>query len=201
MPRPRQHSDQTREALLEAAERLAIDRGLDAIGVRAAATAAGTTTRAVYTLFGSREELVQALAERAFELLVAQVDAVPLTGDPERDLVESSVRGFRRFVLDHPQLYRLFFAGDRPAWSLSANSRAAASASHAQLMGFVERARSGGRKGPRSTAELTLIWNSLCSGLALREVCGGMPVDQAERIWREALTALWAGLQPEPPRP
>ena len=42
--------------------------------------------------------------------------------------------------------------------------------------------------------EVTLLWDAMCSGLAMREICG--PIDRAhgERIWSDALGALLAGL-------
>jgi AcrR family transcriptional regulator len=90
--------------------------------VRAAATGAGTTTRAVYVLFGSKEGLVQALAQRAFGLLMEQVATVPLTNDPGHDLIACSVKGFRVFALDHPDLFRLFFTAQLPRPPLSTDS-------------------------------------------------------------------------------
>jgi AcrR family transcriptional regulator len=63
---------------------------------------AGTTTRAVYAFFGSKEGLVQALAQRAFGLLMEQVAAVPRTNDPGQDLIVSSVKGFRVFPWTTP---------------------------------------------------------------------------------------------------
>jgi len=55
MGRPREHDEATRAALLEAAERIVADRGPTALSVRAVAEAAGTSTRAVYSLFGSKD--------------------------------------------------------------------------------------------------------------------------------------------------
>ncbi|MGH7686496.1 MAG: TetR/AcrR family transcriptional regulator [Candidatus Dormibacteria bacterium] len=70
MGRPRLHDERTRAALLTAAERLVTEGGMDAISVRTAAVGAGTTTRAVYALFGSKQGLVQAMAQRSFELVM-----------------------------------------------------------------------------------------------------------------------------------
>ena len=70
MGRPREHDERTRAALLAAAERIVAEGGPAALSVRAVADAAGTTTRAVYSLFGSKDGLlVEALARDAFEFL------------------------------------------------------------------------------------------------------------------------------------
>jgi AcrR family transcriptional regulator len=194
MGRPRVHDEQARVTLLRAAENLAAMGGLEAVGVRSAAAAAGTTTRAVYTVFGSKEELVEGLAERAMELLHERVAAVPLTDDPVRNLVECAVLGYRCFALEHPELFRLFFNGNNPAWRLSASSRAAAKDSYGQLLSLVRAARATGFGSQYSTGELAVIWDAMCSGLALREICGGIDPARAEKIWRDSLGALVTGL-------
>ncbi|MGH9188406.1 MAG: TetR/AcrR family transcriptional regulator [Acidimicrobiales bacterium] len=75
----------------------------------------GTTTQAVYTRFGSRAGLlVDTLACRAFEILAAGLEDLPVTDDPTADLVEARVGVFRRFVLEHPALYRIAFQRVEP---------------------------------------------------------------------------------------
>jgi AcrR family transcriptional regulator len=192
MGRPRLHDERTREALLEAAERLVAEGGVDAVGVRAVAEGAGTTTRAVYALFGSKEELVQALAQRAFELVMEQAAAAPLTGDPGADLIACAVKGFRGFALEHPDLFRLFFTAQRQA--LSPDSHSTRLAALDELILRVERARSAGLLGRHSVEEVTLLWDAMCCGLAMREICGPIKRLDGERIWTDALTALLAGL-------
>jgi AcrR family transcriptional regulator len=194
MGRPRRHTEAARDALLQAAEELVAEGGLDAVGVRAAATRAATTTRAVYTVFGSRDDLIQGLAGRAFELLLNQLASVRLGDDPVENLVEAAVKGFRQFALDHPQLFRLFFIGNAPAWRLSASSEATRQESYGRLWALIAAAHETGWGRGHSIAELVLIWDAACSGLALREVCGGMDPTRAERIWRDALGALAVGL-------
>jgi AcrR family transcriptional regulator len=73
------HGEQTRLALLGAAERLVARDGVAALSVRSVAEAVGTSTRAVYSVFGSKEALVRGLATHFFELLMDAVDAISLT--------------------------------------------------------------------------------------------------------------------------
>src|SRR5687768_9453403 len=110
MGRPREHDEETRAALLAAAERLVAEGGPAALSVRAVADAAGTTTRAVYSLFGSKDGLlVASLARNAFEFLFTELGKLEETDDPAADLVENGVLVFRRLVVDHPALYRIAF--------------------------------------------------------------------------------------------
>ena len=71
---------------------------------------AGTSTRAVYSVFGSKDGLlVQALARRAFEFLYTEIARLEETDDPAADLVDVGVPVFRRLVREHPALYRIAF--------------------------------------------------------------------------------------------
>jgi AcrR family transcriptional regulator len=160
--------------------------------VRTVAARAGTTTRAVYALFGSKDGLVQALAQRGFALLMDRVAAVSVTGDPGRDLVVCSVEGFRRFALEHPDLLRLFFAPPHDRPPLSAESTATRLSALGQLVWRVERAERAGLLGDHTVEEVTLLWDAVCTGLAMREIC--LPPTQREQFWTDALTALLRGL-------
>src|SRR5215207_268140 len=107
MGRRREHDENTAAALLDAAERVVAVGGVDAVSVRVLADQVGTTTRAIYSTFGSKDGLIAALGARTFDLLAAAVDALPVTDDPAADLVEAGVSGFRCFVMDHLALFRL----------------------------------------------------------------------------------------------
>src|SRR4051794_22977587 len=104
MGRPKLHGDQTAEALLDQAERIVETEGLDALTVRRVAEDTGTTTRAVYSVFGSKDGLIVALGVRAFDLLRTRVSSLPTTDDPAADLVDAGVDVFRRFAVEHPSL-------------------------------------------------------------------------------------------------
>lgn len=190
MGRPRIHDEQTRLELLAAAERLIADRGLEDLSVRATAEAAGTSTRAVYALFDSKEGLVQALAQRTL-LLMETVSQVPLTSDPGEHLVRAAVFGFRRFALEHPDLFQLFFSTQMQRPSLTGATDATRIAALSQLVQLVERAKSAGLLGDHSAQQVTML---MCVGPAAREFCWAFPPDQGERMWTDALSSLLAGV-------
>jgi AcrR family transcriptional regulator len=195
--RPREHDQQTLEALLEAAERLVGESGSGALTVRSVADRAGTTTRAVYALFGSKDGLVQALAGRAFQLLSQRVESVPITADPAEDLVTAAVHGFRAFVLEHPDLFRLVFVVG-VGMPFGAETAVAQSTAFGSLIQLVERVRAAGLLAHHRTEEVVLLWDVMCTGLATREVCGGqIDPSQGERIWSDALRVLLTGLGAE----
>src|SRR5215471_18663377 len=102
MGRPREHGPAMREALLDSAEALTARGGPEALSVRTVADAADTTTRAVYSVFGSKDGLLAGLAQRGFEILGASISALPTTGDPAHDLVEAAIHVFRAMAIGNP---------------------------------------------------------------------------------------------------
>jgi AcrR family transcriptional regulator len=192
MGRPREHDDTTRLALLDAAERLVDEFGPDAASVRAVADAVGTTTRAVYSGFGSKRGLLEALATRLFEELSAAIDRLPLTDDPAADLVEAGVGAFRATALAHPSLYRLVFMRVVPDLELGAEFGKVARRAFEQLEVVV--ARLPLPVTAQVVHERALAFHALTEGLASMELRGSMlDPARAAAIWREALEALVRG--------
>ena len=191
MGRPKEHDEATRTALLAAAERLIDEEGPDAAGVRCVADEAGTSTRAVYSVFGSKQGLLEALATRFFEDLQAATDAIELTDDPAADLVNAAMNAWRRTVLRHPSLYRLVFLRVVPDLELGPEFGQVAYDALGELQALVERVAPG-----PGVHERTLAWHALTEGLASMEVRGQMlDTLNAERIWRDALSAMVRGFQ------
>lgn len=194
MGRRREHGEATRAALLAAAERLVENHGADAASVRAVADAVGTTTRAVYTVFGSKDGLLEALATRLFEELAAAIDACRSTDDPVADVVTISVDGFRRTALTHPALYGLVFLRVVPDLRLGPGFNQAAAGAFGRLQAHLARVRADGGLGETTTDDAARAVHALTEGLATMELRGMIDTaTDAERIWRAAVTALVHG--------
>jgi AcrR family transcriptional regulator len=201
MGRPREHDEGTRTQLRAAAERLVAEGGPDALSVRAVADEAGTTTRAVYSLFGSKDGLVAALAQTTFELLYDGIDQLPETDDPAADLVAIGTRVIRGLARDHPALFRIAFqriAGLQPEPHLvEARERA-----WVQLQGRVQRLKDAGLLGrkpvPDAARELNAMWEGLANAELRGDVLRIMPRDDVERAWRDALTTVIRGFTAPP---
>ena len=196
MGRPREHDERTRQALLDAAEALLAAGGEGALSVRAVAERVGVSTRAVYSLFGSKEGLLFALAEHGFALLGGIVEKLPVTADPVADVVAAGLHGFRRWALHHPQLFRLAF--DRLVVDSPEGRRVSAAGRDAldRLRARVRRAHDAGLLGARGVDEVTVQVSALCEGMAILEGRGRMlPRHAMEGAWREALEALLRGFR------
>lgn len=196
--RPREHNEETRTALRAAAERLVAEGGPAAFSVRAVAAEVGTSTRAVYSLFGSKEGLlIDALAEAAFEFLADGVEALVETEDPVSDLVDVGALVFRALVLEHPALYRIAFQRVVPGFRAGPEVTAARSRAFGGLLGKVERVGAAGRLGHKSVRAAAVEFNAMLEGLANAELRGAiltvLPAGEEERAWRDALTTVIRG--------
>src|SRR5436305_15272329 len=94
--RPKLHDQQTAALLCRRAEQIVEAAGLPALSVRRLADESGVSSRAVYSLFGSKDASVVALGAQAFDWLGAAVARSPVTDDPAADLVEAGANAFRR---------------------------------------------------------------------------------------------------------
>jgi AcrR family transcriptional regulator len=190
MGRPRVHDENTAAALLAAAEWLLQERGAAALSLREVASGAGTSTQAIYSLFGSKEALLGALGAQAMGLLHAGVDAIPVTDDPRRDLVEAALM-FRRFALGHPALFEVAFQRADPA--VRPRFRATAADALAALMRRFEPLAAAGLLGGHSVPEAVMAFHGLCEGMAVVEL-RGIPFGlDPEQMWRAAFWALLTG--------
>lgn len=194
MGRPREHDERTGTALLDAAERIVEAKSVGAVSMRALAEEVGTTTRAIYSRFGSKDGLIAALGARTFNLLGAAVAALPLTEDAAADLVEAGASGFRSLVVDHPALFRLGIQQIQTTPEQPIEIRSAAAGAWKILRARVARLEEQRGLGTRSVDEAATAFHSLCEGLAALEVRGVFPATGAEHLWRSALSALVEGL-------
>jgi AcrR family transcriptional regulator len=96
-----------RDQLLHAAVSLLDEHGPDALQTRKVASAAGTSTMAVYTHFGGMRGLVAQVAEESLRQFDAAL-SVPQTDDPVADLLATGM-AYRRYAIERPHMYRLMF--------------------------------------------------------------------------------------------
>ncbi len=201
MGRPKEHDEATRAALLQAAERLIEAHGVDELSLRTLADAADTTTRAIYSLFGSKDGLLVALAMQAFAYLGDGVRRSRETADPAADLVELGVKMYRTFVRERPALFRLAFQRIAPGLPIGPEFLEARTRTWVLLEAKLKRLEDAGLLGGRSVTQAAVEFNALCEGLANAELRGGtlVPGDQ-EPVWRDAFTALVRGFTASPIR-
>jgi TetR/AcrR family transcriptional regulator len=93
--RPRQDDPrvaEVRQQLLDAATQLALEHGFDACGLREIAARAGVSTGMIAYYFGDRRGLYEAMFQRAFERVRAQVEALLAEEEDGGDRLDELVR-------------------------------------------------------------------------------------------------------------
>ena len=199
MGRPKLHDEQTRDDLLRAAEELVARGGAEAVSLRRLAEAVGTTTRAVYSVFGGKEGLFGALYRQSYRELMRSVEAVPLTDDPRHDLVRTGIDGFRRWALEHPNLFRLVFERIVPGTHPGPEDQAVARQARDLLFARVRRCREAGLLAGRTVDRVAKQFHGLCEGLASLELRTGIWEDADPlALWEDSLSALLEGLRTLP---
>src|SRR5690242_1230107 len=114
MGRPKEHGVETRAALLEAAAEILSAEGAAGVSVRKVAERAGTSTRAVYSLYGDKDGLLQALCQRANDIMRRHHEGVPANPDDPAAELLSLAFAYRAAALEDPRLYDLWSSQGLP---------------------------------------------------------------------------------------
>ncbi|WP_327300300.1 TetR/AcrR family transcriptional regulator [Streptomyces goshikiensis] len=204
MAKKRYHHGDLRGALLEAAETLVRERGVDGWSLREASARVGVSPSAAYHHFGSRDELVSALSEvvlaRLGNRLRETMEAAPEQG-PER--LAACGRAYVTWALEDPAVARLVFRGG----ATTAQS-AVSPHPHDVLTTELDRLTDAGHlpSGARPGAEF-VVWAAI-HGLAVLLIDGLVHIDdrqgvefQTERLVFATFNGLARETAPEPDRP
>ena len=180
-------------ALIDAAERVLVRDGPDAVTVRAVAAEAGVAPMGVYNRFGGKDGLVDELLARGFSGLR---DAIAAHGetDPVQRLAECG-RRYREFALAHPAHYVAMFDDAIHQEETSPAVEQLAKATFAELVGHVQYAMVGGvlaQADPVRVAQQ--IWSSVHGAVQL-EIKGMLQVPDAQQAYGEMIATLFRGLQ------
>lgn len=194
MGRPKEHDETTRRQLLDAAERLSATHGWEALTVRRIAEEAGTSTRAVYALFGSKEGLEQGLHQAMFTRLRDLLQARERTDDPRRDIAVQSL-AYRQWAVERPERYALAmhrFVGKRSR-PRSDEGLAVSREALGELRQAVRRCADAGLLlGDRDPEDVVTHMRAMVHGLAEFENLGMLGPDP-EAHWLAAVTAQLDG--------
>jgi AcrR family transcriptional regulator len=132
-------SEDQRRTMIDAARVILDELGPESLTIRALADASGSTTMAVYSRFGGKEGVVEALFEEGFRELAAALGRVRQTRAPSRDLVRLTC-AYRDFAVALPTLYSVMFERVIPEFRPSANTSECAWHAFEILLRFTERA-------------------------------------------------------------
>ena len=191
----------TAEALLDAATTVLDEEGVRAVTARRLGREIGASSMAVYTHFGSMDDLMAAIWRRGFARFGSSLQT-STTADPVADWM---VQGwaYRRFALENPHLYRVMFSEGLLASTTGTTAdRLAARATFVALLDRIQRCADAGRwqvDDVRLAGEQ--VW--MCThGHCSIEITGYFAaVDRdPERLFDEEVRRLALGFGDEPER-
>ncbi|SDM44655.1 TetR/AcrR family transcriptional regulator [Nonomuraea jiangxiensis] len=119
--------DELRSKLLDVAVNLLESDGADSLTMRRIAAEAGCTTTVIYTMFGNREGLAEALYLEGFERFRRFLESVPQRRNPLEHLTALGP-AYRQACLSEPGYYSLMFERAIPGFEPSERARTLARA-------------------------------------------------------------------------
>ena len=102
-----------RRNVLEVAGRLLVEKGPEALKVRTIADQLGCSTKIVYTMFGGKDGLANALYAEGMKLLREAIEKVSATDDP-REYLSKVGWGYWDFAVNYPGYYTIMFTNALP---------------------------------------------------------------------------------------
>ncbi|MBV8994992.1 MAG: TetR/AcrR family transcriptional regulator [Pseudonocardiales bacterium] len=199
MARPKLHDEALRVRLLDTAAALLSSEGPGALSLRRLAAEAGTSTSAVYALFGGKPGILRGLFIEAFTRFGAHLDKVKPSDDPLTDLLALG-HAYRASALADPHLYAVMFGSPVPGFEPRPQDYAHAEATFVPLLDTVRRAIAAGLlrdSDPGLVA--TALWANV-HGLVSLELRGAMPAGAVatSELFETAIRANLAGWRVTP---
>lgn len=196
MPRAKQRTPEMRERVLQAAMDMLASDGVAEFTTRRLARHAGTSTPAVYELFGDKAGLVREVFFEGFRLLRQYLDEVRPSQDPRAELI-SVIESLRMFAREHSVLADLMFSRPFADFDPGPAERRAGDEVRLFIVAVVRRCvRAGVLEGDE--VDIAHVIVAMAQGLAGQETAGwlGTSQESRDRRWDLAVTALLDGLRP-----
>ena len=196
MPRAKQRTPEMRERMLQAAMDMLASEGVAEFTTRRLAQRAGTSTPAVYELFGDKAGLVREVFFESFRLLRQHLDEVSPSQDPRGELI-SVIESLRIFAREHPTLTELMFSRPFADFDPGPAERRAGDEVRLFIVAAVRRCvHAGILEGDE--VDIAHVIVAMTQGLAAQETAGwlGTSQESRDRRWDLAVTSLLDGLRP-----
>jgi AcrR family transcriptional regulator len=186
------HHGNLRAALLDQAETVLRERGIDALSLRELARAAGVSHGAPRSHFIDRNALLEALAERGFARLTDEIStaAARARGDHTQTLHAAS-SAYIRFAVRESALLDLMFAAKVDAPSEAVH--AAAERLFQTMAGMMAAGVDAGAYPAAEVGRLTLLLSATVQGISALVTSRRITAEQSEALIDDAITVFLAG--------
>ena len=188
-----------RQEILDAARKLLQEEGIKGLTMRALGRAVGVTAPTLYDYFPSKEAVLDALFVQGTRILTHAFDEAMAASRPGRDRLRAVAVAYRRFALDHPDLYFLIFgrvdASYRPGdlqreCAMNAGGKARLAVLEAMTIGDIR------RDNPEDVANAIWVMAHGHITLELSGFCDKYGEGAGEQMYRRHFEILFEGLTP-----
>jgi AcrR family transcriptional regulator len=185
-----------RTAILSAALNLLRRDGANGLRVRSVAAAAGCSTTGVYTWFGGKHGLVEALYVEGFERFGDALRAVRRAPTAEA-MVRRLVIAYRRWAVANPTHYEVMFGNLVPGFVPSEGAGAFALTTFDILVDAVRAAIESGELAPADPVEVAFhVWAGIHGYVELELAHRGVMIKRsADAIYERGVELLLRGVR------
>lgn len=188
------HQQNLRQGILDDASNLLMREGASALTMRRIAQAVGCSTTVLYTMFGSKQGLVDELYLRGFEILRQALEAVKYPGDSLEHVLALG-RAYREFALTNSTYYSLMFLKVIPEYTPSEANRKLGLDSFKLLVQAVQDCMKTAKESDSEAYEIArIIWANLHGHVSLELVGYSNYPEPSKQRFERALQTLVNGL-------
>jgi AcrR family transcriptional regulator len=183
------HHGNLRAVLLDQAEQTLRERGIDALSLRELARKAGVSHGAPRSHFVDRQSLLDALAERGFNRLAGEVEAVMASDAANyRQRLRAAAAAYVHFAVTDAALLDLMFTaknGNPPE-----GLRAASGRLFAAVGDLIDQSIAAGELEPQDPHRLQLLFAAVMQGIASLVTSGRISAQDGDLLIDDAISLL-----------
>ena len=187
-----------RERLIDAAERLFAEKGLEAVSLRQLAGELGVSAMTPYRYFRDKDEMLAAVRARGFDRFSEALEtAFAGPGDVDERVAAIS-QAYIRFAFDHPAAYGLMFDLTQPTEGDYPDLVRAAGRAQKTMINHIEILIAAGRAEGDPILLAHAFWAAI-HGLVMLRLSGKLaPEVDFDAVRRTLFQALRRGVRPDP---
>jgi AcrR family transcriptional regulator len=183
-----------RERLIDAAERLFAERGLEAMTLRELAAEVGVSPMTPYRYFADKDAILAAVRTRAFNRHAAALEAAMASAGTPIERSQAVGAAYLRFALAHPAAYKLMFDVGQPNAGAYPELVAAALRSRATMTAHLKAMIAAGLLTGDADQIGHMFWSAIHGAIQLQLAGMLTPPFDAEGLSAALVRTLWAGL-------
>lgn len=177
-----------RRTLLDTAGRLLVEEGAQALTMRRIASEVGCSTTVLYTMFGGKDGIAEALYREGFDRFRRRLERVPRGGDPLERL-SALGHAYRANALGEPGYYGVMFEQSIRGFKPSPEALAASHETLAALAAQVQRCIDAGVFRPGDAWGIAEVLWAAAHGAVSLELAGHFSGAAAEERFETLLVA------------